>query len=160
MTNAVKILSPRVEAIAAAASESNRRPLDELWAEIAETGGPLFEPTDDESTTLVTFLWRDDGNTENVLVLFFTAPTDGDFSDVMLERVPGTDLWFRTYELPSQLRTTYVFSVNDSLRPFTSYAEVNTRQQSQRVQGVGARAASCSETAVEHSAPRCSPWSD
>ena len=127
MTNAVKILSPRVEAIAAAASESNRRPLDELWAEIAETGGPLFEPTDDESTTLVTFLWRDDGNTENVLVLFFTAPTDGDFSDVMLERVPGTDLWFRTYELPSQLRTTYVFSVNDSLRPFTSYAEVMTR---------------------------------
>ncbi len=56
MTNAVKILSPRVEAIATAASEGNRHPLDELWAEIAKTGGPLFEPTDDESMECVVFL--------------------------------------------------------------------------------------------------------
>ncbi|QPP08811.1 enterochelin esterase [Streptomyces bathyalis] len=119
------IVSPRIARVAQAVEAGNHDALDELWKEVAESGAPLMEQVgDDESRTLVTFLWRDPGDTENVLVLFFSAPSNEDFSEYRMENLPGTDLWYKSYFLPSDLRTTYLFSVNDPMVPFTSYAEV------------------------------------
>ncbi|MFJ6569604.1 enterochelin esterase [Streptomyces sp. NPDC091292] len=121
------LTSPRIARVAADVEAGRPGAVDALWKEVAESGTPLMEPVgDDASRTLVTFLWRDPGDTENVIVLFCSAPS-GDFGDFRMERLPGTDLWYRSFDLPSELRTTYLFSVNDSMVPVTSYAEVLRR---------------------------------
>ena len=130
--------SARLAAALSGAPHGLRDAVDALWEEVAFTSAPLMEPIDDD-TTLVTFLWRDPGDTDNVLVLFFSAPTDGDFSDFLMTHVPGTDLWSRSYRLPSDLRTTYLFSINDSLIPFSSYAEVLDRLPSYRTDPLNPR---------------------
>lgn len=128
------IVSPRIRHVAAALKAGEENAVDELWKEVAESGAPLMEQVgDDESQTLVTFLWRDPGDTENVLVLFFSAPSNDDFSEYQMANLSGTDIWYRSYFLPSDLRTTYLFSVNDSLVPFNSYAEVLQRLPQYRI---------------------------
>lgn len=121
------IRSPRLRIAAEYAAKGNLETLNDLVAEIMVKGGPLMEKTSDENTTLVTFLWKGPIDTKNVLVLFFTAPTEGEFDNVKMKRLLDTDIWYRSYELPSELRTTYLFSVNDSLIPFKSYADVMSR---------------------------------
>lgn len=130
MINDLMISSPRLRTVIETVEKGDLKALDELLEEVTLQGGPLMEPTTDENTTLVTFLWKGSGDTKNVLVLFFTAPTEGEFDNVMMKRIPKTDVWYRSYELPSQLRTTYLYSVNDSLVPFTSYVDVMTRLHS------------------------------
>ncbi|GAA3756931.1 enterochelin esterase [Salinactinospora qingdaonensis] len=128
LTQERSIASPRVARVAAEVEAGNRDALDKFWQEVAESGSPLMEQVDDDdSQTLVTFLWRDPGDTENVVVLFFSAPSNGDFSEYQMENLPGTDLWYKSYLLPSEVRTTYLLSVNDSLVPFNSYAEILQR---------------------------------
>jgi enterochelin esterase-like enzyme len=70
--------------------------VDELWREVAERGSPLIEPWDD-GEVLATFLWRGEAET--------TRAWWG--LDVPLVRVPGTDLWYGSEVLPSDLRTVY-----------------------------------------------------
>ncbi|SCE78246.1 enterochelin esterase [Micromonospora mirobrigensis] len=118
----------RIVQLAAAVEAGDDTALETFWKTVAADGAPLMEPMpDDESKTLVTFLWRDPGDTRNVLVLFYSAPTQNGFDEILMERLPGTDLWFKTYVLPSDLRTTYLLSVNDSLEPYGTYAEVLAR---------------------------------
>ncbi|MFI6350919.1 alpha/beta hydrolase-fold protein [Streptomyces sp. NPDC050560] len=139
------LTSPRIARLAAAVEAGEHDAPEAFWKEVAEAGSPLMEPSgDDDSRTLVTFLWRGTETaegagaaegagtagaaepTENALVLFCSAPS-GDFGEYRLERLPGTDVWYRSYLLPSELRTTYLLSVNDPMVPFTSYAEVLAR---------------------------------
>lgn len=120
-------MSQRLSIVSEAAEKGDLLPLEEFWDEIASNGGPLMEPTADENTTLVTFLWRGDSKTENVVVLFCAAPNEGEFDSVLMRKLAGTDLWYKSFELPSDLRTTYFFLINDSLVPFTSHADVMSR---------------------------------
>ncbi len=85
---------------------------DQLWQEIAATGTPLVE----DDGHLVTFLWRDDGATDHVLVVGGPATWDPIETDLM-ERLPGTDVWFRSYRVEPGLVATYWLSPNDSLQP-------------------------------------------
>ncbi|MFC7220910.1 enterochelin esterase [Streptomyces polyrhachis] len=126
------LVSPRLTQVVKAVEAGDGDAVDELWHEVAESGGPLMEQVgDDDSRTLVTFLWRDPGDTHNVLVLFYSAP-DGDPGDTRMSRVPSTDIWYVSYFLPSHLRTTYLLSVNDPLKPFASYADMISRVPSYR----------------------------
>ncbi|MFC0041680.1 enterochelin esterase domain-containing protein [Actinomadura rayongensis] len=62
-----------------------------------------------DGTHLVTFAWR--GAAERVLVLVNTV-SEGhrtDLAPILMDRVPGTDLWHRTFRCPSDLRATYQF---------------------------------------------------
>ncbi|MEU5838009.1 enterochelin esterase [Streptomyces diacarni] len=122
------LVSPRISRVAEEVAAGSHEAVDELWKEVAEKGSPLREQVgDDPSKTLVTFLWRDPGETENVLVFFYSVPEGSDPRDFGMRRIPDTDVWYASYFLPSHLRTTYLYSVNDSLRPFTSYADVVSR---------------------------------
>lgn len=120
------LVSPRLGRLAAAVEEGDQAAVDTFWKEVEEGGSPLMEQVEGESRTLVTFVWRDPGDTRNVIVLFCSAPS-GDFTEYRMDRLSGTDLWYVSYFLPPDLRTTYVLSVNDSLVPFTTYAEVLRR---------------------------------
>jgi len=72
--------------------------LDAFWREVTATGTPLIEPLDAD-TALVTFLWR--GSARSTAVGWAVM--------VALDRLPGTDLWFTTVVLPTDLRTLYFF---------------------------------------------------
>jgi enterochelin esterase family protein len=74
----------------------------------------LLEPIEgDDQHLLVTFLWQGDSATAHVsLKSHFTY---GNIRDNPLARLFDTDLWFRTYRLRKDLRTTYAFSANNPL---------------------------------------------
>ncbi|MEO3776710.1 enterochelin esterase [Micromonospora sp. B11E3] len=102
--------------------------LDDFWKTVEADGSPLMQPMEgEEGRTLATFLWRDPGDTDNVLVLFYSAPTQDGFDEYLFERIPGTDVFYKAYILPSDLRTTYLLSVNDPLEPTEKYSDVMAR---------------------------------
>lgn len=98
--------SPRLRAV------RDQRDADALWAELAADGAPLVE----ESGRLVTFLWRDDGSTRDVVVVGGPARWDPLDEDRM-ERILGTDVWYRSYPVEPPLVSSYQLSPNDSLEP-------------------------------------------
>ena len=107
--------SPRVTALEQSIASEDSSALDAFWQEIAEQGAPLIEPVEgDESHYLVTFLWRDMGDTKNVLVAGGIAGWDK-LADNQMTRLPDSDVWYRTYQVGADLRTTYVLSHNDPL---------------------------------------------
>lgn len=113
MEPAASVSSPRLRALHDTL-ERDADALDAFWREIQASGAPLVEPVEgDDSQRLVTFLWRGDAATEHVLL--WSHFTVGDIRDNALARLPGTDIWFRTYQQRSDLRTTYALSPNNPL---------------------------------------------
>lgn len=95
--------------------------LDTFWSEVSECGTPLIEAVaGDQAQTLVTYLWRGDDDTRTVVA---ETPFDtGDPSECQMACLPGTDVWYRTYRGPSDLRVSYHLSPNDPLIPWNEWA--------------------------------------
>src|SRR5665213_250587 len=90
--------------------------LKRFWEEVARTGTPLIEPVPGEkSYSIVTFLWRGGDDTRNVVI--FDGIAGFDAKDRM-QRISGTDVWYRTYRVRNDARFAYALSPNDSLQPF------------------------------------------
>ncbi len=107
--------SPRITTLEQSIASDNPFALATFWQEIAEHGAPLIEPIEgDESHSLVTFLWKDTGDTNNVVVAGGIAGWDK-LADNQMARLSESDLWYRTYRVGSDLRTSYVLSHNDPL---------------------------------------------
>src|SRR5262245_37107789 len=100
--------SPRIAAVARAIVRGDRGPLSELWARVAREGAPLIEPDPegDPKRRLITFVYRADSATRNVL-LFRGPNATMDLGANPLVRLPGTDLWYQSYLVPSSARFTY-----------------------------------------------------
>lgn len=76
--------------------------LARFWQDVTSQGTPLVEPIPgDDRHLLVTFLWRGNEATRGVLILGSIA------QDARMERLPGTDVWYRSYILRRDLRFTY-----------------------------------------------------
>ena len=70
MTDNDIIQSPRIAALRQELEAGNSPALDAFWREVAEKDAPLFEPVEgNEQQMLVTFLWRGDEETRNVVVI-------------------------------------------------------------------------------------------
>lgn len=100
----ITIASPRLQQLVADLKRSNRAALAAFWAEIAASGAPLIEPAG-EGNCLVTFLWRDPGDTQSVAVIQDWG-ADGIYEHLMA-RLPDSDVWFKTRVMRSDTRTTY-----------------------------------------------------
>ena len=86
-----------------------------FWDQIGRQGTPLIEPYPEDTTQiLLTFLWRATTPVENVVV--FSALSGWTLPDNMLHHIAETDVWYRTYVAPNDIRFGYRFSVNDNLR--------------------------------------------
>lgn len=110
------IQSPRLASLHyALIADKNAVVLDSFWQEITTHGTPLMEAIEgDDKHALVTFLWRDKGDTHNVVI--WGGPAGLDHPEVhQMTRLLDTDLWYKTYRLQMDLRGVYTFSINDSL---------------------------------------------
>lgn len=91
----------------AAADVAAGRPTDAFWAMVEARGTPLVEDGG-EGRRIVTFLGR--GAKRNIRL--FGAPS-GDHEE--LQRLAGSDIWFRSFEVPDSTRLSYqlAFDVPD-----------------------------------------------
>lgn len=90
--------------------------MTEFWRDVMRDGSPLVEPVAGSDSLWVTFLWRSASAPENVVVVGGVARWE--FRDNMLEHLPGSDVWYRSYRVGSDARFTYRLSVDDNLIPF------------------------------------------
>lgn len=113
-------ISPRIAALQQALSAGDRAALEAFWGELTQRGSPLIEPIPrDAEHSLVTFVWRaaDEGAAPAVV----SALSGRDTTDPM-ERLPGTDVWHKTYRVRNDTRESYQFAiggehVTDPLNP-------------------------------------------
>jgi len=110
------MISPKLIALQNELELGNDDALDTFWNEIDRLGAPLVESIEDDSDySWVTFLWRAEKGIENVVVL---SQLDGSFfyvANKTMTRMLDTDLWYKTYRVRNDVRTTYRFSPDDSL---------------------------------------------
>ncbi len=127
MTMEKLLVSPLITSLEQTLASGNRDALETFWQEIVEHGTPLIESIEnDNEHSLVTFLWRDKGNTKNVVV--FAGPAGWDNpSNSQMAQVLNTDIWYKTYRVRSDLRTIYLLSLNDPLTELKSSEEYGTR---------------------------------
>jgi enterochelin esterase-like enzyme len=87
--------------------------LEQFWQEVQERGTPLIEHMeghDDQS--LVSYLYRGDQEVESVLI-YSVFPSINWKTENQLEKVPGTDIWWKTSVAKNEIRALYYFWVND-----------------------------------------------
>ena len=106
------IVSPKIKELSEAILQGNSEALNQFWRSIERNGAPFFEaiPGDDENV-LVTVLWKDEGDIETISVFgeLFGMNTE----KTRLEKLPDTNLWYRTYKAAKNARSLYVFFVNE-----------------------------------------------
>ena len=83
-----------------------REALQLFWKEVKEHGAPLVEESEgDDGYCLVTFVWQASEKLRGVLLIsLMTNPTEHPMT-----HLPGTDVWYLSLRLPSNLRATYQF---------------------------------------------------
>lgn len=112
------MLSSRLNTLLEEIHADGQPALDIFWQEISQRGTPLVEYDDEDSQQcLVTFLWRAETAIENVVVIGQLG-TGQEFTENCMERLPDTNVWYKTYRLRSDLRAAYSLSPNDSLVPY------------------------------------------
>lgn len=76
---------------------------DAFWADVQQQGTPLVEPWEN-GQQLVTFLWRDQGNTN---VRLFGSPS-GDHNP--LRKLAGSDVWWTSVVMDPRARLSYALA--------------------------------------------------
>ena len=111
--------SPRLQALQGAIGQGSTEAVDAFWREIATKTTPVIERTEEHKTyALVTFIWRGDSQTRNVLVGGALGQLTGTRAvDNLMTRLGDTNVWYRSYWLRKDARTVYVFVPNLSLDP-------------------------------------------
>jgi enterochelin esterase family protein len=113
--------SPRVTELEERVAAGDSGAVASFWNQAAAEGTPMIEPIEgDDRYALVTFFWRADGQTENVVLL--SPWSEETPADNLMERLLETDIFFRTYRARRNVRGSYRFRVNDPLRAWTEMA--------------------------------------
>jgi enterochelin esterase-like enzyme len=121
------IVSPTIAALRDAASKRTPGAEAQFWARVQGVGAPLVEPiAGDTSKVLFTFVWRGDSATRNVALVNAGVASEVP-SEALLERIPGTDVWYRSYPVRADARFIYELSVNDNLVPFGQVTDWRAR---------------------------------
>jgi len=87
-----------------------QKAVEQFWNEMEQTGSPIIEKIDDEKS-IVTFIYKGNSETKNVVVWGTAVGTN--YLANRMKRVPNTDVWYKTFLLPSDIEFTYWFSVNE-----------------------------------------------
>ncbi len=124
--------SPRMSAlrvdIAAGASAS----VGQFWEEIRGKQAPLIEAVpEDRNSSFVTFLWRGNSDTHNVVLIGGAAGTD--LAKNLMTHIDGSDVWYKTYKIRNDARFIYSLSPNDSLVPIEKIDPKDRKAMNERL---------------------------
>ncbi|QSQ23282.1 enterochelin esterase [Pyxidicoccus parkwayensis] len=110
-------ISPRIRELQCRVEAGDTAAVESFWHRLTREGTPLLEEVEgDREHVLLTLVWRAERPVRNVVVVPGLECIWNPDSN-QLERVPGTDLWHRTWKVRSDLHTTYCFSPDEPLRP-------------------------------------------
>lgn len=105
-------ISPPIAALTQRIHSGNTQALDSFWQSVIRTGTPLVDPTGNSANhVIVTFLWRGNKETKSVGIRAPLAKWPG-LPDLPLAHLPGTDVWYGSWQMKSNFRFTYSFVVN------------------------------------------------
>lgn len=115
--NQKSLKSSKITKLEKQISLGNKNAEIDFWNEIKTQKIPEIEKIDnDKQNSLVTFLWRGNSETKNVLIM---SPF---FPWMMVRRqmlrVENSNVWYKSEVIPNDLRVTYSFSENDPRLPF------------------------------------------
>jgi len=105
----VNLLSPKIENLYNKLS-SGTLVLEKFWSEIQKEGTPLIEEVQGEEKVILTFLYR--GNEEVNNVLIYGGVPGYRYSENIMERLPNTDIWVKSYIVKNDVKFKYNFSLN------------------------------------------------
>ena len=87
----------------------DKHAVEAFWQSVSSMGTPLVDPlADPPHQVLVTFLYRSD-KSKNVAVM---TPKTHDLREAQLTRIPGTDVWARSFRVRDDAQFSYSFVVN------------------------------------------------
>src|SRR5688572_11723617 len=120
-------VSPIISALRDAVSKRTPNAESVFWTRIQRDGAPIVEAIPgDTANVLLTFVWRGDSATRNVTLV--NSGVGGDVpAEALLARIPGTDVWCRSYPARADARFIYELSVNDNLVPFDEVTDWGAR---------------------------------
>jgi len=110
------IISPKINFLISELKNniSNDKIVENFWSELKKYGTPIVEEiSQDSSTVLVTFLYKGDQDTKNVVL--WSEFSSFNYKTNQMEQILGTNIWHKTYEIRKDVRFLYHFSVNDLL---------------------------------------------
>lgn len=114
-----ELRSPKLTLLMQKVKSEDDQAVESFWREISEQTAPMVEaiPGDTEHV-LLTFLWRGNDQTRNVVLfsVLTTRPTINfsaeQLTESLLSRLPGTDIWYRTFIIRHDARLSYRLSVS------------------------------------------------
>ncbi len=125
MTN-IKYSSPKIKALTEQIKIGDISSLNLFWESIEKEGTPLIESIkDDNNNSLLTYIYKGDENTKNVVVMHPTCWKN--YKDNILVNIPNTNVWYKSYVIRNDVRGRYDFSVNDALDEDWSKRDSNIR---------------------------------
>lgn len=98
-------LSPRLQNLYSAIQKGDTKALSTFWNEILLSGTPLIEDINNPTHDLVTFLYREE-NEVNDIILFF-RPISYDPTQMRFKHLPKTDVYYLSYKILKKARATY-----------------------------------------------------
>jgi len=112
------LISSRIIALKQQVEAGNVAALDAFWRGVTAEGTPLIEPIEgDDQHALVTFLWCADEDVEHVVLYseLLRGSWWNNWTDAILTHLPGTNLYYRTYQVRKDMRFVYWLSPNHPL---------------------------------------------
>lgn len=122
-TESAAVLVLEADIALATTDDERSDAIDRFWRRVGKRGTPLVEAPwpDAPGDRAVTFLWRDRHGTApgtRAVVLLLNKVTDPSvWEQSVLHHVAGTDVWHRTYRLPSTWQGTYQLAPDDGPVP-------------------------------------------
>ena len=110
MRDLLRLESPRLQRFQRALRRQRRSAEESFWKEMHRSGTPLIEPVEgDSSRSWVTYLWRGTPGTRSI-GLQGPQTELGEFD--RLDRLPGSNLWFGTWNVKNDFMGVYRFFPN------------------------------------------------
>lgn len=108
--------SPRIAELRRRVEAGDSAAVDAFWGRLTREGTPLLEEVEgDREHVLLSLAWRAEAPVRDVVVVPGLESIWNPERN-RLERMPGTNLWHRTWRVRRDLRTTYAFSPDEPLR--------------------------------------------
>ena len=121
-------VSPQLAALQQELEVGNAHALDVFWQQVAEQGTPLIEEIEgDDDHSLATFFWRADESEEKEIENVVMIGRLMDWPSNQMTRLLDTDLWYKTYRVRNDIRTTYQLAPNDPGVPLGLSPDRRTR---------------------------------